>query len=517
MKRFIKSGIGKIIILGNLTMLILLLVTCGGGGGSSPGISPTNSNLITITGSFGGGKSPLSKLLDNFLPAKAFALTPGQVAKVIVFGPGKSVISDQGWGISLQWKIVNINADGTFSIEVARDVPVGIIFVGSANEYLGYLSLMNGITSIPINLLSTIIIPTVSISGVFEVGEQVNGSISGLNAIFCGGSDTITTIRTLTGREENWVIGEKITGSTSGAIAEVTAVSYVSPTSFTIDLGTLSSSGSIVEPSRDPLISEVIMTETELQSLAQISGMFSSIVKNPDVDGNGVIDFLEGKNYVMQLTYIFTAGSFGNNLVPSEGSFGLSNTFLSFCPPLSYQPESATIIGPAGSPFETPTLLIKSLGDPSTNRYNYVTSLQALLTGGTYIVQGASGANLTYYIPDQSSVMSDVIVIIPTITLNEDRTIKKISWTYKMADGNEPVEPSSFISVISINISSKVPVYDCGSNQNCCSTCFPTIFADSSVQEIDLSSKTINWDTLLKLNIGYTDIYFNANTFSYDR
>jgi hypothetical protein len=550
---------------------------------------PQSSNLIKITGNFGGAKSAFLRFLDKFLPSKAFALNPGQVAKVIAIGPDKSNISAQGWGLSYQWNIGNVNSDGSFSVEVRRDSPVGMIFVGYGNEYLGYLSLKNGITSIPVNLFSTVDIPTVHISGSFENGELVTGSVSNLSAVFCDGTSVLTSVRTVSGREGSYVIGEKltgekmsipitpvsgtfqngemvtgsiskltavysgetntlikvktvtgagewaigetITGSISGAIAlvqsaayydsivQVSAASSINPTSIAaIDLGTLSSSGSIVEPSRDPLTSEIRMTAAELKSLAQISSMFSSIVKNPDVDGNGVMDFLEGKNYIMQIIYRFNAGAFNNNLVASASGFGLSYNQLSFSPPLSYQPNSATITGPAGSPFASPTLLNKALGDSSTNRYYYYgPSLQTLLTAGTYTVQGSSGGNLIYYIPDQTSVISDTVVIIPTVELNEDRTIKKISWLYRMADGSIPVDPSSFISVIHINLASKVPVYDCGGKQNCDPYSFPTMFANLPAQEIDVSSKKIPWDTLLTFNIGYTDIYFNAYALYYRR
>lgn len=435
----------KFFSIGMIIFLMLFIIACGGGGGGSATTpAPLSSaKLVTITGNFSGGQNALLRLLDKILPSKALALNSSDVAKVIVIGPAKSNFSGIDWGNSYKYKINNVNSNRTFTVDVERDVPVGMIFVDYANQYLGYLSLKNGITAIPTNLISA--------------------------------------------------------------------------TSFTIDLGTLSSSGFIVKPSRDPLTSEITMTAAELKSLAQICSMFSSIVKNPDVDGNGVIDFLEGKSYFMQIIYVFDAGSFDSNLVAAVHDFKLNSNQLTFSPPLSYQPDSATIIGPVGSPFESPTTLGKALGDPSTNRYYYFVSLQKLLTEGTYTVKGSSGGNLTYYIPDQSSMMSDAIVIIPAVTLNQDRTIKKISWTYKMVDGSEPVDPRSFISVIGINMSSKVPVYNCGSNPNCDPYGYPTIFTNppAQEQEIDLSSKKISSDTLSTFSINYTDIYQNVYTFNY--
>lgn len=417
--------------------ILIIFLSCGGSGGSNPSSSSSTSE-VTIQGTFRGGihteKSWIMKAL-NMLSTKALALDPTQVAKVLVIGPDKSVISDRGWGLRYQWKTAYVT-NGSFSVKVNRDVPVGMIFVGYNNEYFGYLSLKNGITALPVNI--------------FDKSKSI------------------------------------------------------------IDLGELSSSGIIVEPSQDPLETDFKMSLDELRSFSQISSLFSSLIKNPDVDGNGVIDFLENKNYYMEVSYSFDAGTFDNNLVGRVENLDLTRYILAFCPPLSYQPENITITGPAGSPFENPTLLKKELGDAVNNRYNYLyyspVNPQQLLPEGTYVLESSLG-NLTYFIPDQTSILEDVIVIVPKITLNDDGTIKKISWTYKLPDGSEPINPQSFIKTISINMG-----YGYGPNDG-----IPTIFADPFNQDIDVSSKKIKWEQVMKESffIGYVSIYQTTYSFRY--
>lgn len=242
----------ELIVKLSFCLLLLLYFSCGGSGGDgvvSSSFSGSSQGLqsdeIIISGSFTGGihaeKSWLIKAL-NMVLGKAFALDPVRVAKVIVIGPDKSVKTNKGWGLQYKWTIAYV-INGSFWVSVKRLTPVGMIFVGDSNEYLSYLSLKNGLTAIPVNLIDE-------------------------------------------------------------SISE-------------IDLGKLSSSGIIITPSKDPFDNEIKMTLNELRSFSQISSLFSSIVKNPDVDGNGVIDFLEGKNYFMEIIYTFDGGTLSANLTGS--------------------------------------------------------------------------------------------------------------------------------------------------------------------------------------------------------
>ncbi len=78
---------------------------------------------------------------------------------------------------------------------------------------------------VPINdvhAFSSVKLPTAVIVGTFQYGEIINGVVSGLSAIFCGGTTTSTLVRSVIG-VGNWIIGEAINGVSSGASASITA------------------------------------------------------------------------------------------------------------------------------------------------------------------------------------------------------------------------------------------------------------------------------------------------------
>jgi hypothetical protein len=132
-----------------VALLSVSLLSCGGGGGggsssSSPASSPSSpqsSTEVTIIGNFTGGTHAQSGWLNRALAAftkKAFALDSTKVSKVLIFSAG-----------SYSYKTANV-VNGSFSVNVARSNPIGMIFVGANNEYLGYLYLKRNIASLPI-------------------------------------------------------------------------------------------------------------------------------------------------------------------------------------------------------------------------------------------------------------------------------------------------------------------------------------------------------------------------------
>jgi len=569
----------------SVTMIFSLLSCGGGGGGSTSGSN--SSSTITVSGTFSGGNNAFHRFLNKFLPAKAYALDPGMVAKIIVFSPSATEVSSLGWGIRDYWKTWSVNLDGSFSIEIDRTSPVGMIFVGYSNQYLGYLSLSEGVNSIPSTLFNTLYaVPTKKISGSFLAGDSLTSSVAGVSGVFHSGNSTTTVIKTssenlsllaigeklygenvviptsdsigsfvvgetvtaaesgltaivVTVNEQNlivktvtgtgsWKLNEIITGSSSAAtrkvkeapyfanIVEITGPVTVSVNSLAkIDLGILSSLGGIVEPSNDPLIKELNLSEKKIKSLKMISGGFTSIARNPDKDGNGVIDFLENKMFPHSMAYTFNAGNLVGNAAVLNG-LNLVYNSLTFAPPLNHQPETATMVGPAGTSYEPPINLTKALGDPTTGRYNYTAILSSRLPAGNYKFKGNSTSDLTYYIPDQSTLMSDIIVIVPSVTLNEDGTIKTVKWEYRNPDGSIPIDPTSFMSVISINLTSSVPVKDCTGMESCDPYSIRSIL--STVDKLEAAVPfSMKWADISQVSIGYGESYDMSKSFTYTK
>jgi len=107
-----------------LLFLVATCSTCGGGGGGN------NSGSITIKGTLAGGS-----ITSN-------AIDASQVKKVVIFSSN---------GVS---SVAEVNSDGSFELKTDTGSPVGLIFAGASNNYLGYLTLGSGIDSIPLTKLS---------------------------------------------------------------------------------------------------------------------------------------------------------------------------------------------------------------------------------------------------------------------------------------------------------------------------------------------------------------------------
>jgi hypothetical protein len=342
---------------------------------------------------------------------KAFALDPSQVSKVLIFSAG-----------SYSYKTANV-INGAFSVTVARSNPIGMIFVGFNNEYLGYLYLKNNIASLPMS--------------------RVKSRVA------------------------------------------------------TIDLGALSSSGLVVEPANNPLGNEIPITAEELKPLAHFNGLFASIIKNPDIDGNGVIDCLEGKKYFLQIAYIIYPGTFGSNLTPSVDNFEIRQYQIHFFSNTSNCPDTVTVTGPQGSPFSSPKTLNRvQIGSYCTHQY-ISNNNPDLPAAGEYRVEYPTEI-LTFNIPDQSPILSNSILMLPTITLNNEGRIQKISWVYRLAAGSgEALNPESFIENILIN-------------RTVSGVAAPTVIIPStSVTELDLSDKGIIWNQVEVIGTCYDDVYGN--------
>lgn len=159
-----KLGLRRIAV---TSACVPILATCGGGGGgggdSGGGGAPANT--VAITGNFTGGTnaSLWERLLARVVPS-AYALNVSLVARVILISVDGSVSSANVTG-------------GRFTINASRGSPVGVIFVGANNDFLGYLSLAEGIDSVPLGKVAsgttTIDLQTLSSAGP-KVGASRN-------------------------------------------------------------------------------------------------------------------------------------------------------------------------------------------------------------------------------------------------------------------------------------------------------------------------------------------------------
>jgi hypothetical protein len=222
-----------------------------------------------------------------------------------------------------------------------------------------------------------------------------------------------------------------------------------------IDLGALSgASGAAISPSHDPVGDELVLNAPDRTGLLQAEGFFSTVVRNPDADSDGRLDVLEGRFFRPFILYFVDGGTLsGTAGVPTHPASITGYRFgLSVSEAAGSFPSSVTFSGPTGSG------LVGAASDPSPNRNGdsaaygspYVQS-PAVPPGGTYRI-GYQGQVLTFDVPDQSAATQQVAVAVPTLTLNGDGTIHKLSWTYQLGGGNSALDPRSLIHDLIVQI-----------------------------------------------------------------
>lgn len=395
-----------------------------------------------------GGKDEKGKgsgggmVISGTVPATAAArsgtaFSVSEVKTVVAFS------SDSGW-----WSAPVSN--GAFDLQVDPGVPIGLVFAGADDQFLGYLALPSGFLSIPLQ-------------------------------------------------------------------AAAQGVS-------TIDLGTLAASGAAaISPGHDPVGTELLLGASEKAGLLQAEGFFSAAVLNPDADGDGKIDVLQGRFFRPFVLYFVRGGRIiGTAGVPNHPAdiagyrFGLSvnKEGGSF-------PASVTFTGPTGSGLagaasdQAPNLSGGSavFGSP------YVQS-PVIPPGGTYTV-GYQGDSLAFDIPDQLAATEEVAVAVPALTLNGDGTIQKLSWTYQLGGGSARIDPRSLIHDLIVQIDGDGSGQACAANGGVQPSQGNRVYNSPNfspdVTEHVLACQNISAAHVSAIYMAYNDLYGNHMVVSWDR
>ncbi len=282
-----------------------------------------------------------------------------------------------------QFKTADIT-NNHFSIELDNGKPWGLIFLNSAEQPLGILSLDSGIETLPLHYITT--------------------------------------------------------GTTA------------------IDLQTITRSGNIFTPSHNPIGSEIVMTSEQKKAVASIDDYLALLLKNPDVNGNGQLDVLEGKWFSLNVIYFIKPGSFeSTNLTPTYDPNNLIEGYRLFLTvkDQSY-PETIYYTGPSGSPLlNTASELYMSFSNHRVFQtqylYNVVNNNSYIPVTGVYTIQYGS-QTLNFNLPDQSYVLNNVAYPWPTLTLNGNGTMNKINWTYQYPGGSVNYDLSAIMRNIRVQM-----------------------------------------------------------------
>lgn len=405
----------------------LLVVSCGGGGGPSGDTGGTGGT----TGFSIKGKLPLPALAASAADrgSRASGLAVADAKKIVAFS------TDRYWTGTV--------TAGSFELQVDPTAPVGIVFAGAANEFLGGLLLPSGLAAIPLQV--------------------------------------------------------KTAGVT------------------TIDLGTLVAAGTVITPGHDPVGSEILLGPADRAALQLLEGTFGSVIRNPDIDGDGQIDVLQGRFYRPFILYFVEGGGFGGGLsatpvVPASISGFRFSVHLSDAGPF---PSTVTFDGPPGSGLSGVVNDSPPGGGTSWAAYGspYVQS-PSIPPGGRYTVRAGTRA-LVFDVGDQSAATSHVAMAAPIVTLNADGTVQKLAWTYRLGDQSGTVKPEALVHdlIVQIDGDGSAGAPPCAANGGIGASqgtrAYNSPNLGPSVTEHLLSCQNIRWTSVRNIFMAYNDVYGN--------
>lgn len=191
-----------------------------------------------------------------------------------------------------------------------------------------------------------------------------------------------------------------------------------------INLGILSFNDKKASPEHDPFEHIDSLSEASIQSLANAGSLFSSVVRNPDFDGNGVIDLLENKYINGKIMYFLgNPNSFDSLYTPIIDSPITISSHKIFVG-LRYPdlPENATITYPDDSSRS------KYSNSGTSSRTFFFPGVSGLPAAGAYRFQ-ADSIDYIFSIPDQTNAAESIVILRPTVELDaETGVIISIAW-----------------------------------------------------------------------------------------
>lgn len=410
-------------ILGALILFVALFIYGCGSGAAGGG------------GSSGGGGASMIKLT-------------GQVAgySISSFGSHISDISDVKKVVIINcygghW-VANVS-NGVFTGEAEAGRPVGLIFAGASDEFLGYLTMGSSIDSIPLNLV-----------------------------------DSITTA---------------------------------------IDLQTIRCKAGVATSENDFIGSAESVGKISNADVATMSfgnELFSSIIKNPDANGDGTIDIIETnpKYYRPYFLYFVTAGNFTGTGDGDYTPVATSTLITQYRFNLDAYESDVSL--PANISIKAPSVTHLCSFDASnttnsTSRHLYYTqAVNGTPEAGTFEVTGLS-STLSFEVSARAIATDHIAIAKPTVTVFEGK-VTQISWTYyDGATGSALIAPESLVEVAAIQIddnsnSTDSRIYDTELTMG------PSVKSHIfKSQYMKKGLAQITWSSVESISMAYKDVFGN--------
>lgn len=235
-----------------------------------------------------------------------------------------------------------------------------------------------------------------------------------------------------------------------------------------IDLSTLTLNGTNVIPSHDPMGNEIIISESEINSLKAIGGFYESIAKNMDADNDGFLDILSDKQLTMLSVFrLENCGHFGHNdtmpLINDKSNMVMnSNIQIRSGRNFTYTDNNILFSGPTDIPYRNIRYSYQrdsanggfevnvfrftddwtGVGDPvDQTYYPFKKGIYTLtIDSKEYTLEFA---NIDAY--------QNLILVVPTLHTNSEGLLTSVSLEYKLLDGTV-VDPSNLLTYVQAQV-----------------------------------------------------------------
>lgn len=281
----------------------------------------------------------------------------------------------------------------------------------------------------------------------------------------------------------------------------------------TIDLTTLTLSGTSVIPAHNPLGDEIVITAAEINCLKAVSGYYESLSKNIDANNDGVPDIIANKQINIYTMFAICVGKWGiNSTLPTIRN--IDNCYINYTlhfrggNGLDVSGRSFALSGPEGVAYSDIELHDFIINDTFLATFKRVTpapvdapwgSTFLPFKAGTYTLtlNGSQTYTLTY---SNIGAKSNLLLVIPTIHTNSDGKMTSVSFDYKLPNGST-VNPSTILTDVSMQLfdSNRAYVFDGSRDRLTSKTGYGTYTFKTPV---DIS-------TLWQMDIFYNDILGN--------
>lgn len=278
----------------------------------------------------------------------------------------------------------------------------------------------------------------------------------------------------------------------------------------TINLSTLTLSGTSVIPAHDPFGDEIILSADEINSYMEIQSYFQSLAKNIDADNDGILDVLDNKMIYVKNQFCVTGGKIGfNSTAPVIDDSALSNigynTYIYGA--LGFDcPDTASLSGPAGDPY--PQIYLGHLQDGDNQGHGFGTGFgvgnEPFRPGIYTLMLDAKPYTLSFSSLD---VKNNIVFAGPTLITDGEGKLVEIQMSYRHFD-QLAVNPENIFSSLMLQF-----------NDSVCHQFFVTPWLKSSTSQHQgndavglysyIPSSPVDISTLKFIDVVYNDLLGN--------